>query len=698
MTAGENRGSMRGRRAQAAIGLALLLLPLALAVAWFAPPSVRVDLRPAQIASETGKAYIVDISQPLSLLYRFEGEGVGRAIGSTMSLFENGVELGPAHTNHQSIREKGGGAYSHWGPALYFSSSDGTDPRTNGYRYRVQGRAELRGSVALIGLGMSMLAVVAAWKLMRIPGRLVAPFGAALVAIGAACLMMISYIEIYDLSLFYPLLTPDSWSFIANNVTRGFFYPTILHVLNLLDPSNRLVVPLQLTFLFASFGLVGWSVARLVQSSLLGAMTTLLLVINTALTGFTLMIMSEALYTGLLCLNMAACLWMLKGRARAAIVAAGVTAALAILVRPAAYSLLPTLLLLAILARLAMRSVLIGLALPIVCLLGVGSLLNWTNQGMFFTQSIGGLSLLGHVLPLANPATDRPPADLQAIYREVTTATAAESTARDALFPVDYWQATSNQYNKLLWGIAAPRMSAYVSQRADQGSRSLFPSGDAVDTNWRYNEINRLSMRLAVSIILDHPFEYVRLVAAHLIGSWVNMFLSYNRLAEGAASLSSNAIIFAEWPSVKEYFGGRYPTEMLDRRLAQKSGDVKMTDRVWREARPLLRGAALILLPILLVAAGAAAWACLRNRALSPELGGLAFCAANLGCYLLLLTSVQAAITRYSTVMEPVLTVALVLCVALLVNGLARFRSGPHLASKSNKSSHRKRPKDSAVN
>lgn len=54
---------------------------------------------------------------------------------SRLRLFENGVELAPGHARHETIRELGGGHYSFWGNMLYFSTSDGTDPNTNGHSY-----------------------------------------------------------------------------------------------------------------------------------------------------------------------------------------------------------------------------------------------------------------------------------------------------------------------------------------------------------------------------------------------------------------------------------------------------------------------------------------------------------------------------------------------------------------------------------
>jgi len=57
---------------------------------------------------------------------------------STLTLFEDGVALGPAHSPHFDIRRHGGGRYSHWeGNWLLFSTSDNTDPNKNGREYSV---------------------------------------------------------------------------------------------------------------------------------------------------------------------------------------------------------------------------------------------------------------------------------------------------------------------------------------------------------------------------------------------------------------------------------------------------------------------------------------------------------------------------------------------------------------------------------
>ena len=56
---------------------------------------------------------------------------------SYLRLFEDGRELGPGHAVHEFIRNEGSGQYSFWIDSVYFSTSDGSDPNTNGRSYTV---------------------------------------------------------------------------------------------------------------------------------------------------------------------------------------------------------------------------------------------------------------------------------------------------------------------------------------------------------------------------------------------------------------------------------------------------------------------------------------------------------------------------------------------------------------------------------
>ena len=57
---------------------------------------------------------------------------------SPATVYENGVPLSSPNALHQAIKDDGNGGYSVWNGSLYFSSSDNTDPRTNGRKYELE--------------------------------------------------------------------------------------------------------------------------------------------------------------------------------------------------------------------------------------------------------------------------------------------------------------------------------------------------------------------------------------------------------------------------------------------------------------------------------------------------------------------------------------------------------------------------------
>jgi hypothetical protein len=59
---------------------------------------------------------------------------------SMLILLEDEIPLAAPHIAHDEIRRLGRGRYSHWGRRIYFSTSDNTDPRSNGRRYKLAHR------------------------------------------------------------------------------------------------------------------------------------------------------------------------------------------------------------------------------------------------------------------------------------------------------------------------------------------------------------------------------------------------------------------------------------------------------------------------------------------------------------------------------------------------------------------------------
>jgi lysophospholipase L1-like esterase len=141
---------------------ALVVFDLALFSTWIRPATVRQALSPENFRHENGHSYITRLHHlPLwwRLLLSIDSDGPTSSEVSNLRLFEAGRELGPAHSLHDSIREAGRGRYSHWGPELYFSASDNSDPSMNGRLYEIRLPASAAGW--LLVSGMALLLVVA---------------------------------------------------------------------------------------------------------------------------------------------------------------------------------------------------------------------------------------------------------------------------------------------------------------------------------------------------------------------------------------------------------------------------------------------------------------------------------------------------------------------------------------------------------
>lgn len=94
------------------------------------PQQAVLSLDPKQILPETGKAFAYQTPQLAT-----EADMVEQTTRSPYFLMEDGKMLSPAHALHDEIRKNGNGRWSHWGQNIYFSSSDGSDPRQNNRKY-----------------------------------------------------------------------------------------------------------------------------------------------------------------------------------------------------------------------------------------------------------------------------------------------------------------------------------------------------------------------------------------------------------------------------------------------------------------------------------------------------------------------------------------------------------------------------------
>ena len=113
-------------------------------------------LEPGLIQPEQGLAFFVDLA-PLGFQLTDKPDP-----SSSLVMFEDGKPL-VGQQLHAAIRKRGGGRFSHWGRYLHFSSSDGSDPRTNGRAYSFRVPREL---ATMLGLSFDPTALILALGLL----------------------------------------------------------------------------------------------------------------------------------------------------------------------------------------------------------------------------------------------------------------------------------------------------------------------------------------------------------------------------------------------------------------------------------------------------------------------------------------------------------------------------------------------------
>jgi len=202
------------------IGAACVLLSLE-KLTWDAGGAVSAE----KVRPVSGMSYAFDLP------YQALGVGVltpdinEEPSRSRLRLYEDGDSLPRAHSPHQEIVDLGKGRYSHWGRAIIFSASDGSDPRTNGRSYEYTAQARVNPWLLNIGWGLVCLGVV--WAVYpylssrrREVGRVLLPFG---LVVGSVMLVLAGVEIVCRLTL--PPYCTSSWPSTHNPKVGFTFQP-----------------------------------------------------------------------------------------------------------------------------------------------------------------------------------------------------------------------------------------------------------------------------------------------------------------------------------------------------------------------------------------------------------------------------------------------------------------------------------------
>lgn len=141
----------------------VLLLDLLLATCSFVRITASASIDPATVVHDEGHAWRTLVPLLQGRLVAAVPEGGWSPWPMEARLLESETPLTPASAPHQELRALGAGRWSFWRGQVYFSTNDGSDPRSNGRSYRLE--APLRPTMLL--LGGTLLANLGAILLLR---------------------------------------------------------------------------------------------------------------------------------------------------------------------------------------------------------------------------------------------------------------------------------------------------------------------------------------------------------------------------------------------------------------------------------------------------------------------------------------------------------------------------------------------------
>ena len=159
---------MAERAAPVIYWLAALVVGSAIVLRLAAPDRVS-SIDPASIRHESGQAFYIRLHpDPAPRFWALaRGDASISPTRSRLTLFEDGRPLGAAHVEHEDIRKRGGGSYSHWTRLLLFSSSDGTSPAAGVHRYTYRAPQTIPVWLQRLALVCALLLLLRALPLLR---------------------------------------------------------------------------------------------------------------------------------------------------------------------------------------------------------------------------------------------------------------------------------------------------------------------------------------------------------------------------------------------------------------------------------------------------------------------------------------------------------------------------------------------------
>lgn len=524
----EHEGRLGGPRAPLLWG-ALLAIVFPLASCVFAlvlqasAGAHVVDIDWSEARADSGLAFRVQVDAASSAWLDFGGDSMA-GLGARTELHELGADgahaalLGPGHSTHAEIRERGGGRYSYWGGQLLFSKREAEVERP-ALRLRIDARVapSIVSALAIllfvgIALGFELLGRAYAGQRRR-RRVLVIAFAALGFAIAVFWLLNLRARAPETLALGY-----DSNSFLAWYSLRSAGYPAFLSAFTGVTASLRGLFELQLCVLAACCSFAAGGVAAATRSPGLGAAFLLICAGSSRLFAPCLSLMSEPLFSSCLVASIGCVGFALASERRRVFAALGAIAAAAFLVRPIAAVLAPAIVLVLLARREARWRGGLAAGLGAAFVLAIGSFAHWRASGTASQTTLGSINLAGVLAPVAAAHGAEAWPEVRDVLREIPALTARGDERPQFASSWERWEAihkaSSENFNRVLWGAWMPRAVDGIETEYE----TICPIPGALRDPRVVARVGEKCSALTREALSKAPLACAELVFSHLIG------------------------------------------------------------------------------------------------------------------------------------------------------------------------------------
>jgi hypothetical protein len=436
-------------------------------------------------------------------LFEIRSDQAAYSRQSNLVISEDGKPLGPPHSAHFEVKEKGSGRYSHWvwppGSMVIFSTSDNSDPRTNGRRYEIAARpvpfSLLTGCVLLLPLFLVTLQRLLFPQLDLTIGLVTGISVAALIAWGA---------------LFFDqlIVTWDSTTYVRWLPIVPLGYPLFLSGVKSVFRTLRYVGTIQVAFLVSACIFLAFSVKSVVRGSALQVTVLLLLLCYVPMFWYAGWLLSEALFIPLILLNVAAAFYLIAQQEMRYALTLAVTAALILFVRPAGYYAPIGIIFLMIALRGRARWMLKYACVPFALCIVATLLINLGIRGNGVPSQMGRV-LFPTVSFLFEPQFVTGP------YQEFVPAIEEVLKQRREGYTKTSSQAARNAYSL-----------ADYNSRLQAMDKALDEKCIASGTQCAFGMTEKVYLSFFISTIFNRPLGYANLVVAQIVEAWTRFVLA----------------------------------------------------------------------------------------------------------------------------------------------------------------------------